>query len=76
MENLSLNRRELKGGEGTRVAVYFKFRHNRQATPSCSDISGTVVTLIAGNPDVKFIYRHQNNGQVYILDTSEIKKRE
>lgn len=63
---------ESKGGEGTRVAVNFKLRHiDRQPL---GDISGTVVTIIAGNPDVEFIYRHQHDGQVYILDTTEIKR--
>ena len=63
---------ESKGGEGTRVAVDFKLSHiDRQPL---GDISGTLVTLIAGDPDVEFIYRHRRNGQSYILDTREIKK--
>jgi len=63
---------ESKGGEGTRVAVDFKLSHiDRQPL---GDISGTLVTLIAGDPDIEFIYRHRRNGQTYILDTREIKK--
>jgi hypothetical protein len=63
---------ESKGGKGTRVAADFKLRHiDRQPL---GDISGTLVTLIAGNTDVEFIYRHQHNDQVYILDTRDIKK--
>ncbi|MEI8172888.1 MAG: ATP-binding protein [Deltaproteobacteria bacterium] len=63
---------ESKGGEGTRVAVDFKLSHiDRQPL---GDISGTMVTLIAGDPDIEFIYRHRRNGQSYILDTREIKK--
>jgi signal transduction histidine kinase len=63
---------ESKGGEGTRVAVDFKLSHiDRQPL---GDISGTLVTLIAGDPDIEFIYRHRRNGQSYILDTREIKK--
>ncbi len=61
-----------KGGEGTRVAADFKLSHiDRQPL---GDISGTLVTLIAGNKDVNFIYRHEHNGQVYVFDTREIKK--
>ncbi len=63
---------ESRGGEGTRVAVDFRLSHlDRQPL---GDISGTLVTLIAGNTDVEFLYRHQHNGHVYILDTREIKK--
>jgi signal transduction histidine kinase len=63
---------ESKGGEGTRVAADFKLSHiDRQPL---GDISGTLVTLIAGNEDVDLIYRHEHDGQVYIFDTREIKK--
>jgi hypothetical protein len=63
---------ESKGGEGTRVAADFKLSHiDRQPL---GDISGTLVTLIAGNEDIDLIYRHKHNGQTYILDTREIKK--
>lgn len=63
---------ESKGGEGTRVAADFKLSHiDRQPL---GDISGTLVTLIAGNEDVDLIYRHEHNGQVYIFDTREIRK--
>ena len=63
---------ESKGGEGTRVAADFKLSHiDRQPL---GDIAGTLVTLIAGNADVDFIYRHEHNGKIYVLDTREIKK--
>ena len=63
---------ESKGGEGTRVAADFKLAHiDRQPF---GDIAGTLVTLIAGNTDVDFIYRHEHNGRIYVLDTREIKK--
>jgi len=63
---------ESKGGEGTRVAAEFKLSHiDRQPL---GDIAGTLVTLIAGNTDVDFIYRHEHNGEIYVLDTRDIKK--
>ena len=63
---------ESKGGEGTRVAAEFNLSHiDRQPL---GDIAGTLVTLIAGNTGVDFIYRHQHDGQAYVLDTREIKK--
>ncbi|MGO9136787.1 MAG: ATP-binding protein [Syntrophales bacterium] len=63
---------ESKGGEGTRVAADFKLSHiDRQPL---GDISGTLVTLIAGNEDINLIYRHEHNGKIYIFDTGEIRK--
>ena len=63
---------ESKGGEGTRVAVEFKLSHiDRQPL---GDIASTLVTLIAGNTDVDFIYRHKHNDQEYILDTRHLSR--
>ena len=63
---------ESKGGEGTRVAAEFKLDHiDRQPL---GDIASTLVTLIAGNTDVDFIYRHQHNDRKYILDTRDVKR--
>lgn len=63
---------ESKGGEGTRVAAEFTLSHiDRQPL---GDIASTLVTLIAGNPDVDFIYRHQHNDREYVLDTKDVKK--
>ena len=63
---------ESKGGEGTRVLAEFKLSHiDRQPL---GDIAGTLVTLVAGNTDVDFIYRHRHDGREYILDTRDIKQ--
>ena len=63
---------ESKGGEGTRVVAEFKLSHiDRQPL---GDIASTLVTLIAGNTDVDFIYRHQHNDREYILDTRDVKR--
>ncbi|NTW16405.1 MAG: ATP-binding protein [Syntrophaceae bacterium] len=63
---------ESKGGEGTRVAAVFKLSHID--LQPLGDIASTLVTLIAGNPDVDFIYRHQHDHREYVLDTKDIKK--
>ena len=63
---------ESKGGEGTRVAVEFGLSHiDRQPL---GNITGSLVTIIAGNVDVDFIYRHLHNDREFIFDTREIKK--
>ncbi|MFB3925530.1 MAG: ATP-binding protein [Syntrophales bacterium] len=61
-----------KPGDGTRVKAQFRYGHiDRQPL---GDIAGTMVSLITSNPDVDFVYRHENRGRVYALDTRDIKK--
>jgi hypothetical protein len=61
-----------KIGCGTKVAVTFGLSHiDRQPL---GNIAGTMVTLIAGNPDVRFVYRHRRNSHEYVLDTKDIKQ--
>jgi len=63
---------ESKRGKGTRVAADFKHSHiDRQPL---GDITGTIISLIAGDPDVDFVYSHQNGDLIYTLDTREIKR--
>ena len=63
---------ESKGEEGTRVVAEFKLSHiDRQPL---GNMASTLVTLVAGNTDVDFIYRHRHNDREYILDTRAIRK--
>ncbi|MCD6152453.1 MAG: sensor histidine kinase [Syntrophobacterales bacterium] len=63
---------ESKKGMGTRVTADFKYSHiDRQPL---GDITGTMITLIAGNPEVDFVYSHQKGNLKYTLDTREIRK--
>ena len=63
---------ESKGGEGTRVTAEFRLSHiDRQPL---GDMGSTLVTLITGNADVDFVYRHRHNDREYILDTRVIRK--
>jgi anti-sigma regulatory factor (Ser/Thr protein kinase) len=64
---------ESKPSEGTTVRVAFQLSHiDRQPL---GDLPGTLTTLIAGNPDIHFIYRHRREQREYALDTDEIKKQ-
>jgi anti-sigma regulatory factor (Ser/Thr protein kinase) len=59
-------------GSGTRLAVVFQLSHiDRQPL---GDVAGSLVTLIAGNPGVDFVYRHRCEGRVFLFDTREIKR--
>jgi hypothetical protein len=59
-------------GKGTRLVATFGLRHlDRQPL---GDVAGSLVALIAGNPDVHFFYVHEHNDRVYSLDTDDLKK--
>ena len=63
---------EAKNGEGAKVAAEFRLSHiDRQPL---GDIASSLVTLIAGNTDVDFIYRHRRNEREYILDTRDVRR--
>lgn len=63
---------ESKPSEGTAVKVAFRLSHiDRQPL---GNLQGTLETLIAGNPDIHFIYRHRREQKEYVLDTDEIKR--
>jgi signal transduction histidine kinase len=56
-------------GGGTTVKAVFRFSH-----PDCKpmgDIDETVRTLVAGNPNIDFLYEHKKNGTTYCFDTRE-----
>ncbi|MDD5168236.1 MAG: sensor histidine kinase [Syntrophales bacterium] len=57
-------------GKGTTLSVTFGLRHiDRQPM---GDVAGTMVTLIAGNPDTHFIYEHDRDHHVFRFDTAEL----
>lgn len=63
---------ESRPGAGTTVRVDFGLSHiDRQPL---GDLPGTIVALIAGSPDIHFVYRHHRDGRAYKLDTDEIKR--
>lgn len=63
---------ESKKGKGTRVTADFIFSHiDRQPL---GDITSTIISLIAGDPEVDFVYSHQNGELTYVFDTREIRE--
>jgi signal transduction histidine kinase len=59
-------------GLGTHLRVTFGLSHlDRQPL---GDVAGVLVTLIAGNPEVDFIYRHQGRNGCFELKTGELKQ--
>lgn len=60
-----------KIGKGTRVKATFQYSHIDRKP--LGDIEKTLTTLIAGNPEVDFVYEHQRGNQKFCLDTKEMK---
>ncbi len=57
-----------KIGKGTDVLATFRYDHLDRKP--LGDMNETMATLIAGHPEVHFIYEHKKNGEtVYKLDT-------
>jgi anti-sigma regulatory factor (Ser/Thr protein kinase) len=62
---------ESRKGMGTRVAVEFQLSHiDRQPL---GDLTGAFMALIAGNAGVDIVYRHECEGDIFTLDTREIR---
>lgn len=60
-------------GKGTEVKARFQLSHiDRQPT---GDMSQTLVALIAGHPEIDFLYSHRVNGELFTLDTREVKEK-
>jgi hypothetical protein len=59
-------------GLGTLVQAIFKYDHIDR--PPLGDISGTIVLLVAANPDLEFKYIHKRNGNKYEFNTREVKE--
>lgn len=64
---------EIESAPGAGTRVYAKFQHSHIDRQPLGDIPGVITTLILGNPDIDFLYTHTKNGNIYVLDTREIR---
>jgi len=60
-----------EGGEGTAISACFKYSHIDRKP--LGNIADTLIVLIAGNPQIDFLYEHRRNGKVYSINTKEIR---
>jgi hypothetical protein len=64
---------ESSPGKGTRVRAEFGLDHiDRQPL---GKITGSLIALIIGNPQMDFLYEHRKDGRTYLLDTKEVKEQ-
>ncbi len=61
-----------KKGEGTIVTAYFK--HSHIDRKPIGNMAETLIVLIAGNPDIDFLYEHRLNNRAYSIDTKDIRE--
>jgi len=59
-------------GKGSETSASFEYNHIDRAP--IGDIAGTLGTLMMGNPDIDFVYKHMVNGKEFEMDTRDIKK--
>jgi hypothetical protein len=61
-----------KPGQGTTIRVWFRFSHvDRQPL---GDMTDTLMTLIAGCPDLILRYEHRRPGLDFVFDSSELRE--
>ncbi len=58
-------------GGGTTVKAWFQ--HSHIDRKPLGNVAESLLTLIVANPDVDFVYVHQDGGSEVLLDTKEIK---
>ena len=58
-------------GTGTRVSITFTWSHVDR--PAIGSMADTLLTLIAGHPDLDYVYEEREDGRVFRFDTREIK---
>jgi len=64
---------ESEPGKGTTVRATFRWNHIDR--PAVGNLVETLITLIAGHPDLDIRYREDDNGRTFCFDTREIKSQ-
>ncbi|MFC1461582.1 ATP-binding protein [Verrucomicrobiota bacterium] len=59
-------------GEGTRVLAEFRYKH--PDSKPLGDISSSLQTLVAGNPDVDFVFEQSNGDETINFDTRQMRR--
>ena len=61
-----------KKSEGTTIYAYFK--HSHIDRKPIGNMAETLIVLIAGNPDIDFLYEHRLNNRAYSIDTKDLRE--
>lgn len=63
----------IKSKKDTGAVVFAYFRYSHIDRKPLGNIADTFAVLIAGNPDIDFLYEHRRNDKTYSIDTNEIR---
>jgi len=58
-------------GSGTRIVATFNWSHVDR--PAIGSMTATLMTLVAGHPDIDVVYEEREGARIFRLDTREIK---
>ena len=67
-------KREVKAGNSGGTEVTVKFRHSHIDRAPMGDMASTLSTLMMGNPQIDFVYKHVIEADEFSLDTRELKE--
>ena len=59
-------------GKGTTISA--RFQHSHLDRMPLGDLKVTFLNLIVGYPDIQWIFRYDNDGKIYQLDTQPVKE--
>ncbi len=59
-------------GKGTTVRAWFGLSHIDRAP--LGDMTATIMSLVAANPDIDIVYAHTADGAAFTMDTREIRR--
>ena len=59
-------------GKGTRLKATFQLNHVDRKP--MGDMIKTILTLIVGHPEIRYVYRYQKNGQIKRFDSASLFK--
>ncbi len=65
---------EIQSEKGKGTIVVVKFKHSHIDRPPMGDLASTILTIIATNPEINFLYVHKVNEKVFKLSTKEIRE--
>ena len=57
-------------GRGTRLEADFRWDHVDR--PPLGDLPATLMTLLMGHPEIRWIYRHRVDDREYVLDSRDL----
>ena len=63
----------VKAGSAGGTEVTATFQHSHIDRAPVGDMASTMATLLMGNPQIDFVYKHAIDGEEFILDTRELK---